>query len=131
MQPDATKGAVEKPNSSAPNKHAIATSRPVLSCPSHSKTTLFLKLFITKVCCASAIPSSHGNPACLSEVNGEAPVPPSYPEIKITSALAFATPAAIVPTPTSETNLTFILASLLAFFKSNINCARSSIEYIS
>ena len=77
IHPDATRGAVEKPNSSAPNKHAIATSRPVFNCPSHSKTTLLLKLFKTKVCCASATPSSHGNPACLNEVKGEAPVPPS------------------------------------------------------
>ena len=29
-----------------------------------------------------------------------------YPEISITSALAFATPAAIVPTPGSDTNFT-------------------------
>ena len=76
------------------------------------------KSFKTSVCCASAIPNSHGNPACFNEVSGEAPVPPSYPEIKITSALAFATPAAMVPTPTSETNLTFTRASRLAFFKS-------------
>jgi hypothetical protein len=75
-------------------------------------------LFITKVCCASAIPNSHGKPACFNEVSGDAPVPPSNPEINITSAFAFATPAAIVPTPTSETNFTLILASLLAFFKS-------------
>ena len=118
MHPDATRGAVEKPNSSAPSKQAIATSLPVFNCPSHSITTLLLKSFKTNVCWASAIPSSHGNPACLSEVSGEAPVPPSKPDINITSALALATPAAIVPTPTSETSLTFILASLFAFFKS-------------
>ena len=57
-----------------------------------------------------------------------APVPPSYPEIRITPAPAFATPAAIVPTPVSETSLTEIRAFLFAFFKSNINCAKSSIE---
>ena len=108
MHPDATNGAVEKPNSSAPSKHAIATSLPVFNWPSHSITTLPLKSFITKVCWASAIPNSHGRPACFKDVSGEAPVPPSNPEINITSALAFATPAAIVPTPTSETNFTFI-----------------------
>ena len=64
----------------------------------------------------------------LGKERGEAPVPPSYPDIKTTSALAFATPAAIVPTPTSETNFTLILASRFAFFKSKINCAKSSIE---
>jgi len=37
---------------------------------------------------------------------GEAPVPPSWPEIKTTSENALATPAATVPTPTSATNLT-------------------------
>ena len=121
IQPEETNGAVAKPNSSAPSKQAIATSRPVFSCPSHSKTILLLKLFKTNVCCASASPNSQGNPACFNEVSGEAPVPPSKPEIRITSAFALATPAAIVPTPTSETNFTFILASLFAFFKSYIN----------
>ena len=117
-----------KPNSSAPSKAAIATSRPVFNWPSHSKTTRLLKSFNSKVCCASAKPSSHGIPVCCNDVSGAAPVPPSYPEIKITSAFALATPAAIVPTPTSETNFTLIRASLLAFFKSKINCDKSSIE---
>ncbi len=43
-------------------------------------------------------------------------------------ACALATPAATVPTPTSETSLTLIRASGLAFFRSWISCARSSIE---
>jgi hypothetical protein len=42
----------------------------------------------------------------VSEVSGEAPVPPSKPEIVTWSARALATPAATVPTPTSETSLT-------------------------
>ncbi len=42
-----------------------------------------------------------------------------------------ATPDATVPTPASETSLTDILAFLLAFLRSYISCARSSIEYIS
>ena len=49
----------------------------------------------------------------------------------ILSANAFATPDAMVPTPVFDTNLTAISASLFAFFKSWINCAKSSIEYIS
>ena len=77
MQPEATRGAVAKPNSSAPNKAAIATSLPVFNWPSHSTTILLRKLFITNVCWASAKPSSQGNPACFKEVRGEAPVPPS------------------------------------------------------
>ena len=50
MQPEATNGAVENPNSSAPSKQATATSLPVLSCPSHSTTTRLLRLFKTSVC---------------------------------------------------------------------------------
>ena len=64
------------------------------------------------------MPNSQGRPACFNDVSGEAPVPPSNPEIKITSALALATPAAMVPTPTSETSFTLIHAFLFAFFKS-------------
>jgi hypothetical protein len=45
-----------------------------------------------------------------------------------TSAWALATPAAIVPTPTSATSLTLMRASRLAFFRSWISSARSSIE---
>ena len=77
MQPMVTSGAVAKPNSSAPNKAAMATSRPVLSCPSVSTTMRLRRLLITSVWCVSARPSSQGRPACVSEVSGEAPVPPS------------------------------------------------------
>ncbi len=118
IQPSTTNAAVAAPHSSAPIKVAIAISLPVFICPSACNTTLLRNLFFTKVWCASAKPSSQGNPACLIELNGEAPVPPSYPEIKITSAFAFATPAAMVPTPALATNFTLILAFLLAFFKS-------------
>lgn len=45
-------------------------------------------------CCVSARPSSHGTPPCLIEVSGDAPVPPSCPEISTTSACALDTPAA-------------------------------------
>ena len=55
------------------------------------------------------------------EVNGDAPVPPSWPAITIWSALALVTPAATVPTPVSATNFTEILAFGFAFFKSCIN----------
>jgi hypothetical protein len=61
------------------------------------------------------------------EVWGDAPVPPSKPEINTTSAWALATPAAIVPTPTSDTSLTLIRASRLAFLRSWISSARSSL----
>ncbi len=61
-------------------------------------------------CCVSARPSSHGTPACLMAVSGEAPVPPSYPAMTMWSARAFATPAATVPTPASATSFTLMRA---------------------
>ena len=67
------------------------------------------------------MPSSHGRPANLILVSGEAPVPPSVPEIKILSALPFATPAAIVPTPTSDTSFTLTAAEGFEFLRSKIS----------
>ena len=108
MQPAATSGAVEKPNSSAPSSAATSTSRPVRSPPSTCRRTRSRRPFATSTCCVSAMPSSHGRPACLIEEAGEAPVPPSWPAITMWSAFAFATPAATVPTPASATSLTLI-----------------------
>src|SRR5699024_1943949 len=76
---------------------AMIASRPVLSCPSTWTLTRSRSPLRTSVCCASANPSSHGVPACLRELSGLAPVPPSWPEMRTTSAPAFATPAATVP----------------------------------
>jgi len=78
--------------------------------------------------CASISPISQGFPACLIEVIGAAPVPPSLPLMMILSAYAFATPAAIVPTPAVDTSFTETIAFGLICFKSKINCAKSSIE---
>ena len=50
------------------------------------------------------------------------------PEISTTSACAFDTPAATVPTPFSQTSFTCTRACGLEFFRSWISCARSSIE---
>ena len=77
MQPDTTSGAVAKPNSSAPSRAAITTSRPVFSCPSVCTTMRSRRPLSSSVCCVSARPSSQGPPACLSDVSGLAPVPPS------------------------------------------------------
>ncbi len=99
MQPDTTSGAVAKPNSSAPSSAATTTSRPVFSCPSTWTTMRSRRPFMSRVCWVSARPSSQGIPACLSEVIGAAPVPPSCPEMSTTSEWALATPAATVPTP--------------------------------
>ena len=105
-QPSVTSGAVAKPNSSAPSSAPITTSRPVFSWPSTSTATRERRSFMSRTWWVSAMPSSQGRPACLIEDSGEAPVPPSWPLIRITSAWALATPAAIVPTPTSATSFT-------------------------
>jgi len=57
-------------------------------------------------------------PTYFTLVCGLAPVPPQWPEIKITSAFAFATPAAIVPTPVEATNFTPTLAFGFDCFRS-------------
>src|SRR5207247_1518560 len=128
MQPMTTSGAVEKPYSSAPSSAATTTSRPVFIWPSVWTMIRSRSLFITRTCWVSASPSSHGVPPCLIEVSGEAPVPPSWPEISTTSEWAFATPAATVPTPTSETSLTLIRARGFPFFSAWMSWARSSME---
>ncbi len=110
MQPVAISGAVEKPISSAPSSAAITTSRPVLSWPSVCTQMRERRSLSTSVCCVSARPISHGTPADWIEDSGEAPVPPSWPAISTWSEFAFATPAATVPTPTSETSFTEIRA---------------------
>ena len=85
-------------------------------------------MFITSVCCVSARPISHGTPAEWIEETGDAPVPPSCPAITTWSEFAFATPAATVPTPTSATSFTLILAFGFEQRRSKISCLRSSIE---
>ena len=49
---------------------------------------------------------------------GLAPVPPPWPEIKMVSAIALATPAAMVPMPEEATSLTQTRACGLICFKS-------------
>lgn len=104
--PRLSKGAVAKPYSSAPSRVAIATSRPVRICPSVWRVTRPRRSLSTSVWCVSARPSSHGRPAYLMPVQRDAPVPPSWPETRMWSARALATPDATTPTPTSETSLT-------------------------
>ncbi|MNC93162.1 hypothetical protein D3C83_97280 [compost metagenome] len=55
-------------------------------------------------------------------------MPPSKPAIVTWSDLAFETPAAMVPTPTSDTSFTETSASGFEFFRSWMSCAMSSIE---
>ncbi len=110
-QPDATSGAVAKPISSAPSSAATTTSRPVFSCPSVCTQMRERRSLSTSVCCVSASPISHGTPAWRIDETGDAPVPPSWPEMSTWSAPAFATPAATVPTPTSATSFTEMRAA--------------------
>ena len=128
MQPIAISGAVAKPNSSAPSRAATTTSRPVFSWPSVCTVMRSRRRFITSVCCVSARPISQGTPAEWIELTGEAPVPPSWPAITTWSEFALATPAATVPTPTSETSFTLMRAAGLAQRRSKMSCLRSSIE---
>ena len=81
MQPIAISGAVEKPNSSAPSSAPITTSRPVFIWPSTSTVIRERRSLSSSVCWVSASPISHGTPADWIEDCGEAPVPPSWPEI--------------------------------------------------
>ena len=118
MQPMATRPAVPTPYSSAPSIAAITTSRPVLMPPSVRSTTRWRSRFRVSTWLTSERPISQGVPAYLIEVCGLAPVPPEWPETRITSALALATPAAIVPMPASETSLTQTLASGLICLRS-------------
>ena len=118
MHPIAISAAVPIPYSSAPIIAAITISRPVLNPPSVRKVIRSLRLFIERTWCASVKPISQGNPANLIEVAGDAPVPPLWPDIRITSASALATPAAIVPTPDDATNFTVTLHLGLICFKS-------------
>mmetsp|Transcript_68874 Transcript_68874/g.164317 ORF Transcript_68874/g.164317 Transcript_68874/m.164317 type:complete len:239 (-) Transcript_68874:3378-4094(-) len=118
MHPSEMSGAVEKPHSSAPRSIAMMTSRPVLIWPSVSTTTRSRRSLITSVWCASASPSSQGSPVFLMPPHCAAPVPPSCPEMRMWSALALATPAAITPTPTSDTSLTEMRAAGLEHLRS-------------
>mmetsp|Transcript_57260 Transcript_57260/g.105829 ORF Transcript_57260/g.105829 Transcript_57260/m.105829 type:complete len:311 (-) Transcript_57260:324-1256(-) len=131
MQPKVISGAVVIAISSAPSMAAITTSRPVRTCPSVWIVTRFLKPLSTKVWCVSASPISQGKPQCLIEPHLAAPVPPDMPEIVKWSALPLTTPEAITPMPMRATNFTEIRAVGLAFFKSLISCATSSMEYMS
>ncbi|CCY64901.1 putative uncharacterized protein [Prevotella sp. CAG:1124] len=129
--PSTMSSNVPKPNSSAPSNDIIIMSRPVFNWPSTCSLTCPRRPFFTSVCCVSLMPISGEMPAKRMLDAGLAPVPPSAPDITMRSALALATPAAMVPTPLSATSLTLIAAFGLTFFRSNISCARSSMEYMS
>ncbi len=70
MQPVAISGPVLNPNSSAPSRAAMTTSRPVLNWPSVCNTIRPRRSFITRVCCVSATPSSQGRPGVFDARQG-------------------------------------------------------------
>mmetsp|Transcript_101 Transcript_101/g.410 ORF Transcript_101/g.410 Transcript_101/m.410 type:complete len:292 (+) Transcript_101:791-1666(+) len=108
--PVAIIATVPKPYSSAPIKAHWMTSSPERQPPSARKTTRSRKSFSTSVRCASTKPISIGPPACLMDDRGDAPVPPSPPEIWMMSAFALATPDATVPMPAWPTSFTLTFA---------------------
>jgi hypothetical protein len=67
-------------------------------------------------------------PGVLDAAPRRAPVPPSCPAMTDVVGLALATPAAMVPTPDLDTSFTLTEAARLAFFRSWMSWARSSIE---
>ena len=118
MQPMATRLAVPMPNSSAPSMAAITTSRPVLMPPSARSFTRSRRRLSVRTWCASDSPISQGSPAYFTLVCGLAPVPPEWPLMRIASARALATPAAIVPMPVLATSFTHTVASGLICLRS-------------
>mmetsp|Transcript_123307 Transcript_123307/g.348434 ORF Transcript_123307/g.348434 Transcript_123307/m.348434 type:complete len:302 (+) Transcript_123307:903-1808(+) len=111
MQPSAIIAILPNPNSSPPIIAATTMSQPVFRPPSTRNVTRSRRPFSTNTSCTSLSPCSHGPPAYMMLLSGDAPVPPSQPEIWMTSALAFATPAAIVPMPALATSFTETLLS--------------------
>ena len=81
MQPSAIIAAVPNEYSSAPSSAATSTSRPVMNPPSTRTRMRSRRSFSTSARCVSASPSSHGRPACLIDISGDAPVPPLHPLI--------------------------------------------------
>ena len=113
-----TRGAVAKPNSSAPKMAAMATSR-----AAHQLTVGLDADFITQAVhdqglmglCQSQLPGKSGIVDGVSRCRTGTAVIAGYQD---DLAPALATPAATVPTPASDTSFTEILAWVLAFFRS-------------
>jgi glutamate synthase domain-containing protein 2 len=108
--------------------HSGGTGASPLSSIKHAGATRSRSPFRRRTWWTSASPSSQGAPACLIEGSGLAPVPPSAPATWITSACAFATPAATIPTPDAATSLTETAARGFTSRRSKTSWARSSIE---
>ncbi len=73
MQPITINGPVAKPNSSAPNMHAMAMSRPSSTGRRLQTDAAAQVVHHQRLVRLSAMPSSHGSPAYLIDVSGLAP----------------------------------------------------------
>ena len=90
MQPVAISGAVEKPHlvgAEQRRDHDVAAGLELAVGLTQMRLRRSLS---TSVCWVSARPISHGMPAWI-ELSGDAPVPPSWPEISTWSAFDAAT----------------------------------------
>ena len=127
MQPAAISGAVEKPNSSAPSSApttvtagadaAVDLHRDAAAQPVGDQRLVGLG--------QADLP---GRAGVLDRGQRRGPGAASKPAMVTWSARALETPAATVPTPTSDTSFTETSPSGLTFLRSKMSCARSSIE---
>mmetsp|Transcript_65142 Transcript_65142/g.204141 ORF Transcript_65142/g.204141 Transcript_65142/m.204141 type:complete len:295 (-) Transcript_65142:1313-2197(-) len=81
MQPSAIIAMLPKPNSSLPIIDATTMSQPDFRPPSTRRVTRSRRPFSARTFCTSLRPCSQGPPACMMLLRGDAPVPPSWPEI--------------------------------------------------
>lgn len=118
MQPEATSGAVAKPNSSAPNKAPTTTSRPVLIWPSTCTRTRLRKWLRTKVCCVSAKPYSPRRTSVLNGGEGRGASAAIVPGNHNVICFCFGNAGGNGSHADFATSLTEISACGLAFFRS-------------
>ena len=104
-QPSAISTAVPNDTSSAPSSAATITSRPVFMPPSARSRDPPAEAARHERALGLGEAELPRRAACLIEESGLAPVPPSAPAMWMTSASAFATPAATRPTPADADEL--------------------------
>ena len=123
-----TSGAVANPNSSAPSSAAMMTSRPVLSWPSICTTIRSRSPLRSSVCWVSASPISHGRARVLDAGQrrraGAAVVPGDQHHVRVRLGHARRDGA----DAHLGDQLYVTRAAGLAFFRSRMSWARSSIE---
>ena len=118
MQPVAIMATVPKPNSSAPRSAHMDDVEPRLEAAVGAEDDALAQVVLDERLVRLDEAHLGGPPACLIEVRGDAPVPPSPPEIWMMSAFAFATPDATVPMPAWPTSFTETFALGLTMWRS-------------